>query len=55
MMILIKVKNSTGTKYKAKPNSVDKDLVRVHWEVQYLVSENSTSMVQRFLDFLEEA
>lgn len=43
MMMLIKVKGSVGT--KSEKQSIDSDLVRVHWEVQYFISENSTYVV----------
>ncbi|VIO91805.1 Uncharacterized protein BM_BM7072 [Brugia malayi] len=42
MMMLIKVKGSTGTKSETQSKAIDSNLIRVHWEVQYFVSENST-------------
>uniref|UniRef100_A0A0R3RTY3 TMEM132 domain-containing protein n=1 Tax=Elaeophora elaphi TaxID=1147741 RepID=A0A0R3RTY3_9BILA len=50
MMMLIKVKSSIGTKFEAQSNTVDNDLVRVHWEVQYFTSENSTDMLFSLTD-----
>ncbi|VDM07626.1 unnamed protein product [Wuchereria bancrofti] len=41
MMMLIKVKGSTGTKSETQSKVID-NLIRVHWEVQYFVSEYST-------------
>lgn len=51
MMMLVKVKGSIGTKSETRSNAIDSDLVKVHWEVQYFISENSTYMVQRFINF----
>ncbi|KAL4002802.1 hypothetical protein ACH3XW_4970 [Acanthocheilonema viteae] len=44
MMMLIKVKSSIGIKSEKQSNTIDSDLVRVHWEVQYFIAENSTYM-----------
>ncbi|OZC11638.1 hypothetical protein X798_01501 [Onchocerca flexuosa] len=44
MMMLIKVKGSIGTKSEKQSNTISNDLVKIHWEVQYFISENSTYM-----------
>ncbi|MCP9259328.1 Transmembrane protein [Dirofilaria immitis] len=44
MMMLIKVKDLLGVKSEKQLNAINSDLVNVHWEVQYFVSENATYM-----------
>lgn len=54
MMMLIKVKGSIQAKPEKQSNITDSDLVKIHWEVQYFVSENSTYMVQHFINFFNK-
>ncbi|VDK67181.1 unnamed protein product [Onchocerca ochengi] len=42
MMMLFKAKDSIGTKSERQSNTISNDLVKIDWEVQYFISENST-------------
>uniref|UniRef100_A0A915PB20 Transmembrane protein family 132 middle domain-containing protein n=1 Tax=Setaria digitata TaxID=48799 RepID=A0A915PB20_9BILA len=47
MMMLIKIKGPAKAKSETQSNSIHSDLINVHWEVQYFLSENSTYMEKK--------